>query len=229
MNTDTDGNDQVGRVDAETQDQDAASNPEQLGEHSESVLSSSLQEVAPVGSSVGTHVVNGGIINAEILPVANSVAPNLAPVVGFPAHEWSTARYPATTRQLHTMQSLSVAHNVDLPFLDDPEQQINRAGASRLIEFLMQGATPPTAVIDYILAEGVEPEPTEPFVWPNGDTELRTERQAQYIGMLYAQIGVTPPPLDNLTQNEASAMIAALRNPSEFSRVANLPNRNCQL
>lgn len=63
---------------------------------------------------------------------------------------------PATTRQLHTMQSLSVAHNVDLPFLDDPEQQINRAGASRLIEFLMQGATPPTAVIDYILAEGVE-------------------------------------------------------------------------
>lgn len=57
-------------------------------------------------------------------------------------------------------------------------------------------------------------------MWPNGDTELRTERQAQYIGMLYAQIGVTPPPLDNLTQNEASAMIAALRNPSEFSRVA---------
>lgn len=174
--------DKVGRVDAETQDQDAASNPEQLGEHSESVLSSSLQEVAPVGSSVGTHVVNGGIINAEILPVANSVAPNLAPVVGFPAHEWSTARCtslpltnlflsdlldrsltphlssldPATTRQLHTMQSLSVAHNVNLPFLDDPEQQINRAGASRLIEFLMQGATPPTVVIDYILAEGVE-------------------------------------------------------------------------
>lgn len=93
--------DKVGRVDAETQDQDAASNPEQLGEHSESVLSSSLQEVAPVGRSVGTHVVNGGIINAEILPVANSVAPNLAPVVGFPAHEWSTARCMSCFYQIY--------------------------------------------------------------------------------------------------------------------------------
>ncbi len=59
-------------------------------------------------------------------------------------------------RQLHTLQSLSAAHNVELPFLDDAEQQIHRAGASRLIEFLMRGATPPTAVINYILAEGVE-------------------------------------------------------------------------
>ncbi|KAI9069803.1 hypothetical protein FKP32DRAFT_1558993, partial [Trametes sanguinea] len=151
---------------------------------------------------------------------ADTAGPPEEPPAGFPPHEWSTARYPATERQLHLLQSLSIAHHVDLPFLDDPNQQINRAGASRLVQFLTRGERPSQAVIDHILAEGVDPEPTEPFVWPNGDTELRTERQAEYIELLHEQIGGVPPPLANLTQNQASAMIADLRSRVRETRAA---------
>ncbi|KAI0640458.1 hypothetical protein C8Q79DRAFT_996230 [Trametes meyenii] len=42
------------------------------------------------------------------------------------------------------------------PFNADPTQQIDRAGASRFIQFLQRGERPPQAVVDQILAEGVD-------------------------------------------------------------------------
>ncbi|KAI0364400.1 hypothetical protein BV20DRAFT_974504 [Pilatotrama ljubarskyi] len=113
------------------------------------------------------HHFAGHMLVHGVLP-ASAQGPNIPP------HEWSSARYPATTRQMHTIQSMSIARSINLPFLDDPTQQIDRAGASRINHFLMRGEEPPAAVVNYILAEGVEPEPTEPFVWPDGDTEPRT-------------------------------------------------------
>ncbi|KAI0326369.1 hypothetical protein GY45DRAFT_1259089 [Cubamyces sp. BRFM 1775] len=117
---------------------------------------------------------------------------------------------PATGPQIDMLRRLPEAHAILLPFLDSPTQPINHAGASRLISFLRQNPSPPPAVMNYILADGVDPEPTEPFVWPNSDAELCTGRQAQYIDILYAEIGGAAPPLDGLTQNQASALIQDL-------------------
>ncbi|KAH9886289.1 hypothetical protein C8Q73DRAFT_286589 [Cubamyces lactineus] len=103
------------------------------------------------------------------------------------------------------------ALGVPLPFLDDETQPINRAGASQLTGILRQGSLPPQAVMNHILADAVDSEPTEPFAWPNGDTELHTDRKAQYIDILSAEIGGAPSPLDSVTQNQASALIQDLR------------------
>ncbi|KAI0633961.1 hypothetical protein C8Q77DRAFT_1156823 [Trametes polyzona] len=206
-------------MDADFNDQVQKQEAMKMGaEHSEGSIDSAALEVQDDGAAgQATNETQSNPLAAALAGINPHAAIHAVGAVNgvvtpsIPSHEWSTARYPATTRQLNTLRSLSVAQGIDLPFLQDPEHQINRAGASRLIQFLIRGERPSEAVVNHIFAEGVDPEPTGPFVFPNGDAELRTERQAQYIGMLYARLHETPRALDNLTQNEASAMIRHLR------------------